>query len=147
MALLAKHAFVVGWGDCAPSGAVYYPNYFRWFDQSTWRLFEINGISIEVLEKKYEVVGMPLIELNCQFVGGCRLHDRVTLESGFVELKEKDFVIEHVLSKSGRILVRSRDIRFWSQRKEDKLGLRRVPIPNEIVQLLGDKLDRPRIFE
>src|SRR5436309_810275 len=76
-----KKSFVVGWGDCAPSGAVYYPNYFRWFDQSVWDLFDAAMLPIPSLEQKYGIVGLPLVNLSCSFRAVCRLRDRVTLET------------------------------------------------------------------
>lgn len=32
------HPVLVGFGDCDPAGIVYYPNFFRWFDEATQAL-------------------------------------------------------------------------------------------------------------
>src|SRR5580704_12674106 len=73
MGFAFKKSFIVGWGDCAPSGAVYYPNYFRWFDQSVWDLFDGAKLPIPELEQKYGIVGLPLMNLSCSFRAPCRL--------------------------------------------------------------------------
>ena len=129
-----KRQFVIGWGDCAPSGAVYYPNYFRWFDESMWSLFEANGVPLPELEKKFHIVGVPLKKLECEFAAPCRLHDHVQLESRFEIVEEKDIQIVHELSRDGTLLVRGRDYRFWGVRLPDSGKLRRQAIPEEVAQ-------------
>ena len=44
MPLKSHHEVTVEWGDCDPAGIVYYPSYFRWCDQATYRLFEAGTI-------------------------------------------------------------------------------------------------------
>ena len=44
MALMSVHEITVEWGDCDPAGIVYYPSYFKWFDQGTYRLFLKAGL-------------------------------------------------------------------------------------------------------
>jgi len=128
--------FVVGWGDCAPSGAVYYPNYFRWFDQSMWALFAENGCPIPEMEKSFHIVGVPLKTLTCEFLAPCRLHDPVRLESRFVKIGQKDFEIEHILSRGVTPLIRGHDFRFWGVRSPETGKLQRQAIPPEIIAKL-----------
>lgn len=127
---------MVGWGDCSPSGAVYYPNYFRWFDQSMWALFAENGLPIPELEKKFHIVGVPLKNLTCDFIAPCRLHDDVQLESRFASIGQKDFEIEHDLTRAGTLLVRGRDFRFWGVRSPETGALRRQTIPDDVLARL-----------
>ena len=134
MPVPVKRQFAIGWGDCAPSGAVYYPNYFRWFDQSMWALFAENGAPIPELEKKFHIVGVPLRHLECDFVAPCRLHDEVQLESRFLAVDEKDIQIVHELTKGGALLVKGTDHRFWGVRSPDTGKLQRLPIPDEVAR-------------
>lgn len=131
-----KRQFVVGWGDCAPSGAVYYPNYFSWFDQSMWALFAQNGLAIPDLEKQFHIVGVPLKKLNCDFLSPCRLHDDVVLESRFTSIGEKDIEIEHELTRDGVVLVRGHDFRFWGVRSPETGKLQRRAIPDDVLAKL-----------
>jgi 4-hydroxybenzoyl-CoA thioesterase len=129
-----KKSFVVGWGDCAPSGAVYYPNYFRWFDQSVWDLFDAAELPIPALEQKYGIVGLPLVNLSCSFRAVCRLRDRVTLETRIAAIDVKDFRIEHLVTRDDRPLVTAIDERFWGVRpKDEPRRLRREAIPDEVI--------------
>jgi 4-hydroxybenzoyl-CoA thioesterase len=132
-----KKSFIVGWGDCAPSGAVYYPNYFRWFDQSVWDLFDAVGLPIPELEHAYGVIGLPLMNLSCDFRAPCRLRDRVSLETRIADIELKHFTIEHDLTRGDRVLVSAVDQRFWGVRpKDDPSRLRREAIPAEVIERL-----------
>jgi 4-hydroxybenzoyl-CoA thioesterase len=128
--------FIVGWGDCAPSGAVYYPNYFRWFDQSVWDLFDAAGLPIPELEKNYGAVGLPLMNLSCSFLAPCRLRDRVNLETRIAKIEQKNFIIEHILKRDETVLVTANDTRFWGVRSKEDPRLRREAIPPEVVERL-----------
>ena len=132
-----RKSFIVGWGDCAPSGAVYYPNYFRWFDQSVWDLFDAAGLPIPELEHAYGVVGLPLMNLSCDFRAPCRLRDHVSLETRIAEIEPKHFKIEHNLTRGDRVLVSAVDLRFWGVRpKDDPNQLKREDIPAEVIERL-----------
>jgi 4-hydroxybenzoyl-CoA thioesterase len=129
-----KKSFIVGWGDCAPSGAVYYPNYFRWFDQSVWDLFDAADLPIPALEQKYGIVGLPLVNLSCSFRAVCRLRDRVTLETRIAAIEVKGFKIEHLVTRDGQELVTATDERFWGVRPKNEPGrLRREAIPDDVI--------------
>src|SRR5256884_2099440 len=86
-----KKSFIVGWGDCAPSGAVYYPNYFRWFDQSGWDLFDAAGLPITEVEHADGVIGLPLMNLSCDFRAPCRLRDLGSLGKRISHIQPKPF--------------------------------------------------------
>ena len=45
--------FTVGWGDCSPSGAVFYPNYFRWFDAAMWNFFDQADWPLRAMEAEH----------------------------------------------------------------------------------------------
>ena len=138
MGFAFKKNFVVGWGDCAPSGAVYYPNYFRWFDQSVWDLFDAAELPIPLLEKKYGIVGLPLVNLSCSFRAPCRLRDRVCLETRIAAIEAKAFKMEHLLTRNEQALVSAVDERFWGVRPKDDPGrLKREAIPEEVVAHLS----------
>ena len=59
--------FTVGWGDCSPSGAVFYPNYFRWFDAAMWNFFDQADWPLRAMEAEHGNVGLPLIETHVNF--------------------------------------------------------------------------------
>jgi 4-hydroxybenzoyl-CoA thioesterase len=124
----------IGWGDCAPSGAVYYPNYFRWFDQSVWDLFAAAGMPILELERRYGVVGVPLARLSCSFLRPCRLGDAVRVECRLEAIEGKTIRIAHAVIAGEEPLVNAADERFWGVRRDGRL--RRGTVPPEVAECL-----------
>ena len=82
--------FTVGWGDCSPSGAVFYPNYFRWFDAAMWNFFDQADWPLRAMEAEHGNVGLPLIETHVNFKGPCRLHDFLRLETSITAFCEQE---------------------------------------------------------
>ena len=58
------YEMTVAWGDCDPAGIVFYPNYFRWFDEASRRLFAAVGLPWETLFRRYDIVGLPLVSVS-----------------------------------------------------------------------------------
>ena len=89
-----KHAgvmtFTVGWGDCSPSGAVFYPNYFRWFDAAIWNFFDQADWPLRAMEAEHGNVGLPLIETHVNFKRPCRLHDLLRLETSITAFRGQE---------------------------------------------------------
>src|SRR5471030_2956208 len=67
MPLSSRHEITVEWGDCDPAGIVYYPSYFRWFDQATYRLFLEAGMRRDDVTSGQWKEGTPLVAAECAF--------------------------------------------------------------------------------
>ena len=119
MGLTLRTQFRVEWGDCSPSGAVFYPNYFRWFDRSVWGLFETAGHPIPEMERRYGTVGIPVVDIQVSFQRPCRLQHEVVLETTVAEWQAKRFKIRHQVSRAGDMLVTCVETRFWGVRHPD----------------------------
>jgi 4-hydroxybenzoyl-CoA thioesterase len=134
MAFSHLQDITVAWGDCAPSRAVFYPNYFRWFDRAVWELFEAAGRPLEALEAEYGIVGLPLVDTQASFVAPCRLGDRLTMETAPVEWQRKTVVIGHTLRRGETVCVRGREVRFWGVRHpDDPARLKAAEIPRAVI--------------
>jgi 4-hydroxybenzoyl-CoA thioesterase len=117
--LTLRTQFRVEWGDCSPSGAVFYPNYFRWFDRSVWALFETAGHPIQEMERRYGTVGIPIVDIQVSFQRPCRLQHEVVLETTVAEWQAKRFKIQHQVSRAGDTVVSCLETRFWGVRHPD----------------------------
>src|SRR5262245_12732559 len=53
----------IEWGDCDPAGIVFYPRYLAFFDANTAYLFEAAGLPKADLVRTYDIVGMPLVDV------------------------------------------------------------------------------------
>src|SRR6202051_1069698 len=65
--LSSRHEITVEWGDCDPAGIVYYPAYFRWIDQATYRLFLAAGLKRDDITSGQWKEGTPLVHAECSF--------------------------------------------------------------------------------
>lgn len=119
MSFAHTRRFTVGWGDCAPSGAVFYPNYFRWFDQAMWDFFAAAGLPLQELERQHGNVGLPVAEIQTKFQAPCRLHDAVALETAITDWPKKRIVMHHRLLRDSTELVVATETRFWGVRHPD----------------------------
>lgn len=131
----------VHWGDCAPSGAVFYPSYFRWFDEGAWELFASLHMPIGELGARYGIVGLPLMSCDCEFRGPCRLGDELTIESLVEEIDASVIVIRHNVANDGLLAVTGRERRFWGVRHaDDRRRLRQGTIPDDVIAVLRQSL-------
>ena len=67
MPLSSRHEITVEWGDCDPAGIVYYPSYFRWCDEATYRLFLKAGMRRDDISSGQWKEGTPLVAAECSF--------------------------------------------------------------------------------
>ena len=45
----------IEWGDCDDAGIVFYPNYFRWFDNAFHHLLRQCGIGQRILVERFDI--------------------------------------------------------------------------------------------
>jgi YbgC/YbaW family acyl-CoA thioester hydrolase len=129
---------LVHWGDCAPSGAVFYPNYYRWFDEAAWEFFSHIGLEIGELGKSYGLVGLPLMSCRAEFRRPCRLGDALTVDTAIAEMTDKTITLSFHILKASELAVRGEEVRFWGTRHPDEPSrLVKGAIPVEIAARLA----------
>ena len=133
------HRVAVEWGDCDPAGIVFFPNYFRWFDQATWRLFEGVGLTREVLRARFGNEGHPLVKADSEFQRSARPGDRLKIETTIQRWGTKSFSLQHtVFNPDGEIGAVGHETRVWTVRKpgthNELIG---AAIPREVIDLLA----------
>lgn len=134
---------VVHWGDCAPSGAVFYPHYYRWFDEATWAFFEAEGMAIAGLSERFGTVGLPLMNCRAEFRRPCRLGDRLGIDVAVASVGKDSVTLSHHVLNRGELAVRGEEVRFWGVRSPAQPGrLVRAPLPDDLADRLR-ALERP----
>lgn len=124
----------VHWGDCAPSGAMFYPVYYRWFDEAAWEYFDHIGLAIGELGTRFGLVGLPLMNCRAEFRRPCRLGDRLVLDTTIAELADKTITLSFHVLKDGELAVRGEEVRFWGTRHPNEADrLVRGIIPTEVA--------------
>ncbi|MBU9723188.1 MULTISPECIES: acyl-CoA thioesterase [Bacillaceae] len=119
----------VNFGDCDPAGIVFYPNFYRWMDQSTHHYFTALGHPTSHLVMK-EKIGMPIVEAKCQFHSPLLFDDIVTIHSTIIEMKNKVFTINHDFYKDGKKVAGGYEVRVWCDMSSE--NMKAVTIPNDI---------------
>ncbi len=138
MPLSSRHEIMVEWGDCDPAGIVYYPAYFKWFDQATYRLFRKAGLRRDDLTSGKFTEGAPLVAAECSFRRASQTGEKLVIESHVEKFGRTSFVVRHVFRDiSGEIAAEGTETRIWAKKDGEASTLEAVAIPDEMRQRLG----------
>ena len=127
----------VNWGDCDAAGIIFYPNYFRWFDECTQALLGSVGVGQRSLRDEFDIVGTAAVDASARFTAPVSYGD-VLMATSFVERwGTSSFTVYHRFEREARVMaVEGREVRIWAKRSADG-RLRAEPIPEAFRRLLG----------
>ena len=129
----------VEWGDCDPAGIVFYPNYFRWFNQGAHALFGAAGMPFHEMIEAQGIAGVPMLDTQANFKMPVRFGETITLTSWIEEWRNKSFVIAHEARKDGQLCAEGRDIRARvAYDKAAPNGIRAMVIPEDVKRRFRD---------
>lgn len=138
MPLSSEHHIMVEWGDCDPAGIVYYPSYFKWFDQATYRLFLKAGLRRDDITSGQWKEGTPLVAAECSFKRASQTGEKLTIESFVERFGRSSFTIRHVFRDSeGQVAAEGTETRIWARKEGDARSLMAISIPDEVRRRLG----------
>jgi 4-hydroxybenzoyl-CoA thioesterase len=136
LAVVSRRQILVEWGHCDPAGIVFNARFFEWFDFCTAGLFAHVGLPKPQLLKKYDIVGIPLVESQAKFISPSKFGDVVAIESSITSFKRSSFDVEHKLYNSGTLAVEARETRVWVVRHPDNPKMfKSQNIPQEVIAL------------
>jgi 4-hydroxybenzoyl-CoA thioesterase len=127
----------IQFGDCDPAGIVYYPNYFRFFDNATAALLS----AAFAMHKRnwlehFGIAGIPMVDTGARFIKPSRFGDVVDIRSEITDLGRSSFSVKHTLLRDGEIAIEAYEKRVWVVRDEEG-GIRSAPLPENVRQLLS----------
>lgn len=127
----------IQFGDCDPAGIVYYPNYFRFFDNATGALLS----AAFAMHKRnwlehYGIAGIPMVDTSARFIKPSRFGDVVDIRSEITELGRSSFSVRHTLLRDGEVAIEAHEKRVWVVRDEAG-GIRSAPLPEDVRRLLS----------
>lgn len=126
----------IQFGDCDPAGIVYYPNYFRFFDNASAGLLSAAlGMHKRDWLERCGSAGIPMVDTGARFSRPCRFGDVVEIHSQITELGRSSFGIRHRLVLAGETAVEADEKRVWTVRTAEG-GIRSAPLPDEVRQRL-----------
>ena len=128
-----RQTFKIMFSDCDPAQIVFYPTYFKWFDQATQRMFNEVGLEWSKFWPERGLAGLPIVDAAAKFSGPARMDDEVSLESWVDEWRGRTFVVKHVIAKDGKPIVEGQEIRVWAAKDASAPeGIKAAPIPDDI---------------
>ena len=138
MPLVSIYEVTVEWGDCDPAGIVYYPSYFRWCDQATFRLFLAAGLKRDDVTSGQWKEGTPLVAAECAFRRASHHGEKLVIESHVSRFGRSSFIIKHVFrDASGAVAAEGSETRIWARKEGDARSLKAVSIPEDVRKRLG----------
>jgi 4-hydroxybenzoyl-CoA thioesterase len=129
----------IEFGDCDPAGIVYFPNYFRMFDASTAHLF-VAALGIKKIAwiKRFDILGIPVVDTGATFSKPSRFGDVVTIETSVSAFKRTSFVVGHRLFNGGDLAIEAREVRVWAAVDRDHPErIKSRPIPQDVIAALS----------
>ncbi|HEY7459360.1 MAG TPA: thioesterase family protein [Xanthobacteraceae bacterium] len=134
--VLHRRQFTIEWGDCDPAGIVFNSNFFVFFDQSTWAMFEkVLGVNRADLGKTYDLVGFPLVDVRSRFLKPAKFGELVEIESEVSEFRRSSFDVQHRLTVKGELAAEGTETRVWAGRDPDDPGkMKAKPIPQAVIE-------------
>jgi 4-hydroxybenzoyl-CoA thioesterase len=138
MPLTNTHEITVEWGDCDPAGIVYYPSYFKWFDQATYRLFLMAGMRRDDITSGQWKEGTPLVAAECAFRRASQTGEKLLIESHVEKFGTSSFTIRHVFRDAlGEVAAEGTETRIWARKEGNARSLKAIAIPENVKQRLG----------
>lgn len=132
-----KRTVLVEWGDCDPSGVVFNPRYFAWFDASLHALLATGRLTYDELAARHGIDGMPLVETRAKFVAPLRYGDSVLLETEVTKLHRCAFDLHHRASKNDVVVAECFETRVLTAFDVEQGRSRAFPLPQELTACLS----------
>ncbi|WP_431025131.1 acyl-CoA thioesterase [Halomonas sp. H5] len=136
--LTHTHVRPIEWGDCDPAGIVFHPRYLAYFDHCTNLLFAEAGFDLASLQKRFAVVGYPVVDLRGRFLAPCRYGDEVRIETRIAEFRNTSFDVRHLLHRGEVLAVEATVTRVWAgPHPHDPRRLQGRPVPEAVRMALS----------
>jgi len=136
MSRITRYTLKIEWSDCDPGKIVFYPHYFKWFDNATDQLFDEVGLTTEQMVERYGVIGKPIAEASARFLLPSKYHQMLTIETRVESWEEKRFTLLHQGLRDGKLLLEGRETRFLgAPHPKDPNRLYSLPIPADLKAL------------
>ena len=129
----------IQFGDCDPAGIVYYPNYFRFFDNATAALL---SAAFKANKRhwiaQHGILGIPMVDTGAKFSKPSRFGDIVEIRSEISALGRSSFGVRHALFNDGQLAIEAHEKRVWVGRDPlDGEKIVSLPLPDDVRAVLG----------
>lgn len=129
------HRRRVAWGETDAGGIVFYPNYYRWFDDATHELFRAVGYPLPAMFESG--LGLPLIEASGRFLTALRYGDEIEIISSVAEIRTHALRVEHEIKRGETTAATGFEVRMLVRLGGAQEVLQPVPIPDAMREFLS----------
>ena len=138
-----RRSIRIEWGDCDPSGIVYFPRYLEYCDAATNALFEKAGLFKPMMLKLYGIAGYPMVDVRARYLMPSEYGDTLEIESQIAEWGRSSFLVHHRLLKTGLLAAEVYERRVWVTRtSEVPARFKGQPIPQEVKDIFSGHLSQ-----
>lgn len=135
--LTNKRTVLVEFGHCDPSGIVYNPNYFIWFDFSVHALLARGGLSLKKMITEFGIDGIPVVEYKTKFLAPARWGDELLIETGVLNLQRCAFDIQHRVFNAGVLAAECMETRVCTALDPQQGRVKARELPPQLVELFS----------
>lgn len=132
-----RYKVFIEFGDCDPTGIVFNPRYFAWFDASVHALWRSVDLSLAQLIEKYGIDGIPLVDTRAKFIAPSRSGEELVVETTVAAVHRCAFDLQHRLLKGDIVAVEGFETRVWTAIDPETGRIKARPIPQDIIDLLS----------
>lgn len=137
--LTNKRIVPVEFGHCDPSGIVYNPNYFIWFDFSVHALLALGGLGLKTMIAEFGIDGIPVVEYKTKFLAPVRWGDELLIETSIANLHRCAFDIQHRVFNAGVLAVECTETRVCTATDLQQGRVRARALPEKLVELFSGR--------
>ena len=144
--LVHRHPLRIEWGQCDPAGIVFNPQYLTIFNITFGQLMMRTGLTLSELFAKYQIFGVPMVDVNIKFYLPCWFDEEVVVESTVSHWGRSSFTLHHQVLKKEGVAVECQEKRVWAiVHPEDPRKMKSVPIPQDLIACLSDPTGKTRL--
>lgn len=129
----------VEFGHCDPSGIVYNPHYFIWFDFSVHALLQSGGVTLKALISDFGIDGIPVVGYKTKFLAPARWGDELVIETSVTALHRCAFDIQHRILNGGALVVDCAETRVCTAIDPQKGHAKAHPLPDKLIAAFSGK--------
>ena len=130
MKKIQPYKIKVEWGDCDPYGIVFYPNFYKWMDNAQWNYFNKIDQPISKSEKEYDIIGLPLLNTQANYIDACYREDLLLIETSLIKLTKSTLKLQHIIKRKSKIVCHGSETRIWAKRNKNTITS--SPFPKKI---------------
>jgi acyl-CoA thioesterase FadM len=112
--LVQNRSLVVEWGECDPLGIIFYPTYFRYFDQSTHRLLALARHTMASLRRDYGLAGPVIVDASAKFMKPVTHGDELRAQAFVAEWRTRVFKVAHRVFRGSTLVCEGHELRAWA---------------------------------